>query len=121
MSKSAKVYLVYAGLGLIPVFLGLILPAQIDGETLHVITNLFPYPLYMGFALVGYLCFKLNQNRFLFSVLLLLGIVRRGSRSAEPDRLCRDVRVHRLVHVELADAPDDRRGEVRRCHGTRAV
>ncbi len=74
MSKSARTYLIYAGLGLIPVFLGFILPAKIDGETLHVITNLFPYPLYMGFALVGYLCFKLNQNRFLFSVLLLLGI-----------------------------------------------
>ena len=74
MSKSAKVYLVYAGLGLIPVFLGFVLPADIDGETLHVLTSLFPYPLYMGFALVGYLCFKLNQNRILFSVLLLLGI-----------------------------------------------
>ena len=74
MSKSAKTYLIYIGLGLIPIFMGFILPEDIDGETLHIITNLFPYPLYMGFALVGYLCFKLNQNRFLFSVLLLLGI-----------------------------------------------
>jgi len=74
LSKTAKTYLIYAGLGLIPVLLGFILPAKIDGETLHIFTNLFPYPLYMGFALVGYLCFKLNQIRILFSVLLLLGI-----------------------------------------------
>ncbi|MEE8207195.1 MAG: GGDEF domain-containing protein, partial [Nitrospinaceae bacterium] len=74
MSKTAKVYLIYTGLGLISVFLDFILPADIDGEILNVFTNFFPYPLYMGIALVGFLCFKLNQIRILFSVLLLLGI-----------------------------------------------
>ena len=74
MSKSAKVYLIYAGLGLIPAFLYKLLPTHLDGEIIHILTHLFPYPLYMGIALVGFLCFKLNQIRILFSVLLLLGI-----------------------------------------------
>lgn len=74
MSQSTKTYLTYAALGLFSVFLDLILPANIDGEIHDAFTNLFPYPLYMGFALVGFLCFKLNQIRILFSVLLLLGI-----------------------------------------------
>jgi diguanylate cyclase (GGDEF)-like protein len=74
LSKSNKTYLIYAALGLVSVFLDLMLPDKIDGETLHALTNFFPYPLYRGFALVGYLCFKLNQIRILFSVLLLLGV-----------------------------------------------
>ena len=74
MSKTAKTYLIYAGLGLIPAFLYKLLPTTLDGEIIHILTHWFPYPLYMGLALVGFLCFKLNQNRILFSVLLLLGI-----------------------------------------------
>ena len=74
MSKTAKTYLIYAGLGLIPAFLYKLLPTTLDGENIHFLTHSFPYPLYMGLALVGFLCFKLNQNRLLFSVLLLLGI-----------------------------------------------
>ncbi len=74
MSKTAKTYLIYAGLGLIPLFLDFILPPQIDDNLVNALTRFFPYPLYMGIALVGFLCFKLNQNRILFSVLLLMGI-----------------------------------------------
>ncbi len=74
MSKSAKVYLVYVVLGLIPVFLDLVVSPKLDGTLVTTITTLFPYPLYMGFALVGFLGLKLNQNRLLFSVLLFLGI-----------------------------------------------
>ncbi len=73
LSKSNKVYLIYAGLGLIPVFLDFLMPTKVNGETLHVLTSFFQYPLYMGFALVGFLGWKLNQNRILFSVLLFLG------------------------------------------------
>jgi len=79
LSKSNKVYLIYAALGLVPLMLILFL--DIDSKTakdaedslLHGITHFFQYPLYMGFALVGFLCFKLNQNRILFAVMLLLG------------------------------------------------
>ncbi len=74
MSKSNKVYLIYAGLGLIPILLLLLPQADPKGTFVHAFTTVFPYPLYMGFALVGFLCFKINQNRMLFSVLLLLGI-----------------------------------------------
>ncbi len=80
MSKSNKVYLIYAGLGLIPLILILFLDINsktVEGDEhtlLHGFTHFFQYPLYMGFALVGFLCFKLNQNRILFSVMLLLGI-----------------------------------------------
>ncbi|NIQ02555.1 MAG: diguanylate cyclase [Nitrospinaceae bacterium] len=74
MSRTTKTYLVYIGLGLIPVFLDFFLPREIDGKTLHALTQFFPYPLYMGFALVAYLCFKINQIRILFSVLMLLGV-----------------------------------------------
>ena len=45
-----------------------------EGTLLHAFTNFFKYPLYMGFALVGFLGWKLNQNRILFSVLLFLGV-----------------------------------------------
>ncbi len=34
----------------------------------------FSYPLYMGFALVGFLGWKLNQTRILFSSVLFIGI-----------------------------------------------
>lgn len=34
----------------------------------------FSYPLYMGFALVGFLGWKLNQTRILFSSMLFIGI-----------------------------------------------
>ena len=80
MSKSNKVYLIYAVLGLIPLFLILFLDIDSKAEThtedslLHGFTHFFQYPLYMGFALVGFLCFKLNQNRILLSAVLLLGI-----------------------------------------------
>jgi diguanylate cyclase (GGDEF)-like protein len=66
--------LIYAGLGLIPILLLLLPQADPKGTFVHAFTTVFPYPLYMGFALVGFLCFKINQNRMLFSVLLLLGI-----------------------------------------------
>ena len=80
MSKSSKVYLIYTALGLIPLILILLL--DIDSKAtnhsedslLHGFTHFFQYPLYMGFALVGFLCFKLSQNRILFSAILLLGI-----------------------------------------------
>ncbi len=77
MSKTAKTYLIYAGLGLIPVFLVVIsskFPNYFEGPNIHHFSNVFQYPLYMGFALVGFMCFKLNQNRILFSVLLYLGV-----------------------------------------------
>ena len=73
MSKANKTYLVYAGLGLIPIFLDLLLPTKVNGDIVHAFANFFQYPLYMGFALVGFLGWKLNQNRILFSVLLFLG------------------------------------------------
>jgi diguanylate cyclase (GGDEF)-like protein len=73
LSKANKTYLVYAGLGLIPVFLDLLLPTKVNGDIVHAFANFFQYPLYMGFALVGFLGWKLNQNRILFSVLLFLG------------------------------------------------
>jgi diguanylate cyclase (GGDEF)-like protein len=60
-------------LGLIPVFLDLLLPTKVNGDIVHAFANFFQYPLYMGFALVGFLGWKLNQNRILFSVLLFLG------------------------------------------------
>jgi len=34
----------------------------------------FSYPLYMGFAVVGFLGWKLNQTRILFSAILFIGI-----------------------------------------------
>lgn len=81
MSKSSKIYLIYTALGLIPLILILFLdidPNSVrnpkEDSFLDDFTNFFQYPLYMGFALVGFLCFKINQNRMLFSVLLLLGI-----------------------------------------------
>jgi diguanylate cyclase (GGDEF)-like protein len=80
LSKSNKVYLIYVGLGLIPLILILFLDidskatSHTEDGLLHGFTHFFQYPLYMGFALVGFLCFKLNQNRILFSVMLLLGI-----------------------------------------------
>jgi diguanylate cyclase (GGDEF)-like protein len=81
LSKSSKVYLIYAAFGLIPLFLILFLDIDPitgknpkEGSFLDDFTNFFQYPLYMGFALVGFLCFKINQNRMLFSVLLFLGI-----------------------------------------------
>ena len=74
MSKSAKTNLIYLGLGLIPILLLLLPQADPKGTFVHAFTKVFPYPLYMGFALVGFLCFKINQIRILFSVLLLLGI-----------------------------------------------
>ena len=57
MSKTAKTYWIYAGLGLIPAFLYKLLPTTLDGENIHFLTHSFPYPLYMGLALVGFLCF----------------------------------------------------------------
>jgi len=74
LSKSAKTNLIYLGLGLIPILLLLLPQADPKGTFVHAFTKVFPYPLYMGFALVGFLCFKINQIRILFSVLLLLGI-----------------------------------------------
>ncbi len=74
MSKTNKIYLIYLGLGLIPILLVFLPQADPKGAFVHAFTTVFPYPLYMGFALVGYLCFKINQIRILFSVLLLLGI-----------------------------------------------
>ena len=70
MSKSAKTNLIYLGLGLIPILLLLLPQADPKGTFVHAFTKVFPYPLYMGFALVGFLCFKINQIRILFSVLL---------------------------------------------------
>jgi diguanylate cyclase (GGDEF)-like protein len=74
LSKTAKTYLIYLGLGLIPILLVFLPQADPKGTFVHAFTTVFPYPLYMGFALVGFLCFKINQIRILFSVLLLLGI-----------------------------------------------
>lgn len=80
MSKSNKVYLIYIALGLLPFFLILFLDIDpktakdSEGTLLHAFTNFFKYTLYMGFALVGFLGWKLNQNRILFSVLLFLGV-----------------------------------------------
>jgi len=80
LSKSNKVYLTYAALGLIPFILIFFLDIdpktakESEGTLLHAFTNFFKYPLYMGFALVGFLGWKLNQNRILFSVLLFLGV-----------------------------------------------
>ena len=80
MSKSNKVYLIYAALGLFPLVLILFLDIDpktakdSEGTLLHAFTNFFEYPLYMGFALVGFLGWKLNQNRIMFSVLLFLGV-----------------------------------------------
>ena len=80
MSKTNKTYLIYAALGLFPFLLNLFLdidPKTIqdsEGTLLHAFTNFFKYPLYMGFALVGFLAWKLNQSRILFSVLLFLGV-----------------------------------------------
>jgi len=78
LSKTAKTYLIYAGLGLIPMLLVFLPHSHSDpdskGTFAHDVITYFPYPLYMGFALVGFLCFKINQIRILFSVLLLLGI-----------------------------------------------
>jgi diguanylate cyclase (GGDEF)-like protein len=74
LSKSAKTNLIYLGLGLIPILLLLLPQADPKGTFVHAFTKVFPYPLYMGFALVGFLCFKINQIRILFSVLLLLGM-----------------------------------------------
>ena len=34
----------------------------------------FSYPLYMGFAVVGFLGWKLNQTRILFTAMLFIGI-----------------------------------------------
>ena len=72
MSKPNKTYLIYAALGLVTVFLNKFPQPDPKGTLIHAL-NFVPYPLYMGFALVGFLCFKLNQNRILFSILLLLG------------------------------------------------
>lgn len=72
MFKSKKIFGIYAALGLLPIFLDALLPTQMDGEILHALTHFFPYPLYMGFALVGFLAFKLNQNRILFAVVVFL-------------------------------------------------
>ena len=80
MSKANKVYLIYAALGLIPFLLILFLDIdpktarEAEGTLLHAFTNFFKYPLYMGFALVGFLGWKLNQNRLLFSALFFLGV-----------------------------------------------
>ena len=74
MSKTAKINFIYLGLGLIPILLLLLPQADPKGAFVHAFTTVFPYALYMGFALVGFLCFKINQIRLLFSVLLLLGI-----------------------------------------------
>lgn len=74
MSKPAKLNLIYLSLGLIPILLLLLPQADPKGTFVHAFTTIFPYALYMGFALVGFLCFKINQIRILFSVLLLLGI-----------------------------------------------
>ncbi len=74
MPQSNKTYLIYAGLGLIPVILNLFLPIDLKGTWMNQFSYFFQYPLYMGFALVGFLCFKLNQNSLLFSVLLFLVI-----------------------------------------------
>lgn len=80
MSKTNKVYLIYAALGLFPFLLILFLDIDpktardSQGTLLHAFTNFFKYPLYMGFALVGFLGWKLNQNRLLFSALLFLGV-----------------------------------------------
>ena len=80
MSKTNKIYLIYAALGLFPFLLILFLDIDpktakdSQGTLLHAFTNFFKYPLYMGFALVGFLGWKLNQNRLLFSALLFLGV-----------------------------------------------
>ena len=80
LSRTNKVYLIYAALGLIPFLLNLFLdidPKTLqdsEGTLIHGFTNFFKYPLYMGFALVGFLGWKLNQNRILFSALLFLGV-----------------------------------------------
>ena len=74
MSKSANINIIYLGLSLIPILLLLLPQADPTGTFVQAFTTVFPYPLYMGFALVGFLCFKINQIRMLFSVLLLLGI-----------------------------------------------
>jgi diguanylate cyclase (GGDEF)-like protein len=77
--KSHKTYWIYAALGLLPFILNLFLnidPKTIkdsQGTLLHAVTNFIRYPLYMGFALIGFLGWKLNQNRILFSALLFLG------------------------------------------------
>ena len=80
LSKTNKIYLIYAALGLFPFLLILFLDIDpktakdSQGTLLHAFTNFFKYPLYMGFALVGFLGWKLNQNRLLFSALLFLGV-----------------------------------------------
>ena len=80
MLKSNKTYWIYAALGLIPFLLILFLDIDpktakdSQGTLIHAFTNFFKYPLYMGFAVVGFLGWKLNQNRILFSVLLFLGV-----------------------------------------------
>ena len=74
MSKSNKTYLIYAVLALIPVIMVFFDPPSSKGTFLKGFTDFFPYPLYMGFALVGFLGLKLNQNRILFSGVLFLGI-----------------------------------------------
>ncbi len=75
MSKFNKVYLIYAALALIPVVMVFFdPPTSKQGTFVKGFTEFFPYPLYMGFALVGFLGLKLNQNRILFSGLLFLGI-----------------------------------------------
>jgi diguanylate cyclase (GGDEF)-like protein len=74
LSKPNKINSIYFGLGLIPILLLLLPQADPTGTFVHAFTTVFPYPLYMGFALVGFLCFKINQIRMLFSILLLLGI-----------------------------------------------
>ena len=72
--------MIYAALGLFPFLLILFLDIDpktakdSEGTLLHAFTNFFKYPLYMGFALVGFLGWKLNQNRLLFSALLFLGV-----------------------------------------------
>ena len=80
LSKTNKTYLIYAALGLFPFLLNLFLDIdpktarEAEGTLVHAFTNFFKYPLYMGFALVGFLGWKLNQNRILFSALLFLGV-----------------------------------------------
>jgi len=73
LSKFNKVYLVYGCLAIIPLILNLVLPMNAKGDWISSFSQLFQYPIYMGFALVGFLGLKLNYKRILFAVLLFMG------------------------------------------------
>ncbi len=74
MRKIVKTYLVYLIAALTPLLWQTFSSPAWNKSVDSSVLDGFSYPLYMGFALVGFLGWKINQTRILFSSVLFMGI-----------------------------------------------